>query len=70
MNQKRKARIEWLLKHQDMWEGWMNQEDHRHERIVDAMKKDGMISEKTHWYDVPLTNLIHDARTERRERKQ
>lgn len=68
----RQARIDWLLAHQTLWEGWPSGNFPREIptrkwiTIVDAMREAGLVSAKTNWRDVNLTNLIHDARRQRR----
>ena len=64
------SKIDWLLAHQGMWEGWPrgeNGNDTRRYTIVAAMKDAGLISMKTYAPDVALTNLIVEARRQRRE---
>ena len=73
-NQRRQARIDWLLAHPEMWQGWVADSEggdtrKRKREIVEAMRRDGVISETTYWVDVQLTNLIKDARRQKREEK-
>lgn len=50
-------RVSWLLKHQIFLVGKANKE-----KIVTAMKLDGLISRKTYWPDVGLDDEIRQAR--------
>lgn len=66
----REDKISWLLKNQNLWEGWSYCGpfyDPRKKSIVDAMKKEGLFSEKTGWKDIDLDGLIREARKIRRE---
>jgi hypothetical protein len=63
--QTRQGRIDWLLAHQDMWYGWLNH-DPRTRRVVEAMRRDGVVSKTTYWKDVNIPNLVIDARTQKR----
>ena len=62
-------KIIWLLKHQCLWEGYpdLGIVDTRQKDIVDAMKKDGLVSPNTYWPDVHIGRLINEARKFRRE---
>lgn len=62
----RQEKIDWLIKHSLLWEAWCGSMDRRSESIIKKMKEDGLISENTHHYDVCLSNLIADARKQRR----
>lgn len=67
----KQQKIDWLLAHQDMWEGWprgAHGSDSRHAEIVRAMRKDGLVSAATGFWDICLTRLIGDARNQRRRR--
>lgn len=63
----REDKLSWLLKNQSLWEGWEDIGDHRKRDVVEKMRKDGLLSEKTNWQDVNLTSLIGEARRLRRE---
>lgn len=66
------TKVYWLLDRETMWEGWprgAHGADARHCEIVDAMKKDGLVSPKTNFADINLTNLIIEARWIRRRAK-
>jgi hypothetical protein len=52
-----------------MWEGWGEVGDPRQKEIVEAMVRDGLVSEKTYYQDVNLTSLIIKAREVRRRKK-
>lgn len=65
----RTNKIDWLLNHQSLWEGWHDLGDPRQREIFDAMVKDGLVSEKTYWKDISLTKLIQEAREIRRKGK-
>jgi hypothetical protein len=68
----RSAKIEWLLKHQNLWEGWPNAKlghDTRYKSIVDKMKEEGLVSRNTYYPDLGLNNLIWEARKVRREKQ-
>jgi hypothetical protein len=62
----RQEKVLWLLKHQNMWEGWKDKGDPRQRDIFDAMVRDGLLSEKTYWKDPNFTSLIYEARRVRR----
>lgn len=68
----RQDRIDWLLAHQSLWEGWptgnapLKVPARKWIGIVEAMRAEGLVSPKTNWKDVNLTNLISDARKQRR----
>lgn len=67
----RQAKVDWLLAHQDLWEGFPRGEQHtdpRQKSIVDEMKKARLISKSTYYPDVNLYNLIVEAREQRRGR--
>ena len=73
---KRQARIEWLLRHQMLWQEFPENKipvskDHsgdfwtyRWKEIVEGMRESGLIAPTTHWMDVNLNNLIKKAREE------
>lgn len=63
------AKIDWLLAHQNLWEGFPWGQYGKHERqkvIVEAMKREGLVSKTTYYPDVALHNLIIEARRQRR----
>jgi len=67
----RQEKIDWLLAHQSLWEGWQRRDspatyDPRGRAIVEAMVADGLVSKATYWKDVSLNNLIQEARRQRR----
>lgn len=64
-------KVDWLLAHQELWEGWPDDvtiRDNRKRSIVEAMKKDGIVAPSTYWVDIHLTNLIQEARRQRRSK--
>jgi hypothetical protein len=72
----RADRINWLLAHQSLWEGWPTDWSsaavrggyrERWKVIVTAMKKDGIVSKNTYTFDVDIPMLIGRARKTRRE---
>lgn len=64
----RQNKIDWLLKNQNLWEGWADCFDPRKRSIVEKMREEGLISDKTYWPDDSLTSLINEARKKRREK--
>jgi hypothetical protein len=50
-------RVEWLLKHHIFLTGRQDKQ-----KIVTAMKYDGLVSKKTYWPDVKLDDEIHQAK--------
>jgi hypothetical protein len=75
---KRQARIEWLLKHQMLWQEFPENKipvskDHsgdfwtyRWKEIVEGMRKSRLIAPTTNWLDVNLNSLIKKAREEKK----
>lgn len=64
-----RAKINWLLKNQKLWEGWprgSDGSDPRHKEIVVRMKDAGLISQSTYYCDVTIDSLIKEARKQRR----
>ena len=61
-------RINWLLEHQAVWEGYPRPECNHLRLIFMAMQCAGMFSPETHWCDCNIHGLICDARKVRRER--
>lgn len=66
----RMEKIKWLHINFELWSGYPNNTyiDSRHDNIVNLMRKDGLISDKTRNYDVNLHSLISDVRRLRREK--
>ena len=63
----RQDKLEWLLNHQHLWEGWEDYSDNRKRDVVEKMRSDGLVSEKTNWTDVNMTRLVREARKLRRD---
>lgn len=67
----REQKIEWLLKHQSMWEGLkLPEERNRLRNVAERMQEDKLYSCKTYILDVmhSVRNLIQVARTARRNK--
>lgn len=58
----RQQRVTWLVGHPELWRGWEGTWDRRAAMIVEAMKRDGMVSGTTSWVEVDVTGLIDEAR--------
>jgi hypothetical protein len=52
-------KIEWLLKHPTFLVG---KAENNRQKIVTAMKHDGLISRLTYWPDVNLNDAVHQAK--------
>lgn len=71
----KQARIEWMLAHCWLWEGWpmthcsfgndrwnARRDDHIQWLCVLGLKQAGLISASTNWFDVSIDNYVHEAR--------
>jgi len=60
------AKIDWLLKHQQLWEGYPRDSGHR-VRMFKAMCEAGLYAPNTHPMDANIAALVNEARKRRRE---
>lgn len=73
----KKERIAWIAARPEMWAGMPTYDTQartgdywsRKAAIVEAMKADGLLSQKTGVVDVDVLGLIREARKQRRERQ-
>lgn len=62
------AKVEWLLAHPDIWQGYPNQ-TRNHRTVFAFMQAAGLYTDGVRWQEVDITPLISAARKERRDRR-
>lgn len=56
-------KIDWLVSHPDVWQGWPVRAPKTDDQIKDLMRKDGLISDRANNYDIcDFGKLIGAAR--------
>jgi hypothetical protein len=74
MRPPQQQRVDWLLQHPDLWAEWSEDAPDAvlrpvKRRLVEAMKRDGVLAASTYWVDVQMGKLVAEARRRQALRK-